>query len=773
MEKIILAPHQMHKSLLLNARKEGLFINPKILTKEELLQKYYGRVTETGLYHLFEQNEIIYDNLMQIVPLIPRSNENCIREKNIKLYEYKMELLKDVELEKDEFFEQFIKDREFEIYGYSEKDHELLSLLNTYQNKYTFKKFSKSNHDFAVRNFPLIEDEIFYMLNEIAGLLDKGISPNDIYIYTSNENAIFYLKKYYKSFGFEINFPNSQSLYSQESVSTFLIFAKYSQSFEGAFEFADKFKLEMPEDIKNTLIELCSVDLEFAKKLDYVSSILRSRKIQNKRYENAINIISEPVFEENKYIFIPCFAQNIYPKSYKDNSYISDADKIELNVLTSLEKCRIEDEISRDFLLSNNRFYLSRASAAFNERYFESPFVKLLKMEKIEVKDLPDTIYSKQYAAYRLGIDKDNLIYYLQHSKCLKSLENQIDFDYRTYDNSYTNAMAVSPNDFLKLSYSSVKEYFDCPFKYYLNRILRVNIDEDTFGAKLGTLAHYIFEHQFDDNFDFEISFEEARNLQTWEPGEDLFLDRCKDDIKSACDASILHSKSYLKNPKIFTEITLQTRIESNTLLEGKIDKVITINDTDVVVVDYKTNNESFDRKKIEYGVSLQLPTYAYLLNNDDRFKDYNVAGLYINNVINNSFSYERKDDEVIDANLKLNGVTLADMETFKNVDESIVNGKSFFVKGVNLTKNGQFKKNSSLVGKEELQQMIDLTLEKYLEASDKIRNNLFDIYPLFLDNGGACKYCKHKDICFVKVSQRHGKDDDSIEEAEDGDEMV
>ena len=445
MEKIFIAPRQMHKNLLSLSRKGDFFVNPKILTREEFLDKYFGRISGEGLYYLFSNKDLIYDNLMQISPYISRSNENCVRNKNVKLFEWKQELIKENLIEKDEFFKQFISGKEFEIYGYSEKDYELLSLLNICGCNYEFKKFSSGNNELSIKNFPLLEDEIFYMLNEIASLLDKGISPEDIYIYTDNENAIFYIKNYYESFGFTVNFPNDRTLYSQESVSEFLAFCKIAQSFEGGFDFMDQFNVKVPDDIRNTLDELTTVDLDFEKKLDYISSCLKARTLQNTRYENAVNIISEPIFDENKYIFIPCFAQNIFPKSYKDNGYISDKDKEELNVLTSLEKCRIEDEISRNFLLSNNKFYLSRSSASFSERYFASPFVELLKIKEEEIKDLPKVIYSKKYGEYRLGIDKDNELSKLNLSEYQTLCEIEC-----AYNNLTSLVLGEKPNLYLE-----------------------------------------------------------------------------------------------------------------------------------------------------------------------------------------------------------------------------------------------------------------------------------------------------------------------------------
>ena len=768
MEKIILAPSQMHKILLSNYRKEDFFANPKILTKEEFLGKYYGNVTPEGNYQLFKNKDFIYDNLMQVISYIPYTNDNCVRSKNKMLNEWRKELEELGFLEKDEFFEQFIKDKEFEIYGYSKNDTELLSLLNIYSNKYEFKDFTKGNNSLFINKFPMLEDEIFYMLNQIAELLEKGVLPEDIYIYVDNENALFYLKKYYKSFGFTINFPNSQSLYSQESITNFLIDAKKCGMFEVAIEFLNANE-DVSDDIKNAVKELCEVDLEFDKKFDYIASYLKVRKLQNPRYENAVNVISAPIFDENKYIFIPCFAQNIYPKSYKDNDYISDADKEELHVLTSLEKCRIEDSISKDFLLSNNKFYLSRSSASFSEKYFSSPFVKSLGIEEVEVKDIPDVIYSKKYAEYRLGIDKDNKLFYLQESRCMDSLEHQLKFNYRNYDNQYSDAQAMSPDSYLELSYTSGKEYFSCPFQYYLDNVLKISEFEDTFYTKFGKVAHYVFEHQYDVDFDFDEAFEHKKKDFKWNVDEELFVERLKEDVKSASDACLKHYKTYASNPKILTEKELSVKLDQHTKLKGYVDKIMLLDNSEAILVDYKTGSESFERNKLEYGLSMQLPTYAYLFHQSEEYKDYNIAGLYINNVINGSFDSERADNEIIDSYLKLNGITVADMDCIKKIDSSIANDKSFFLKGVSLKKDGNFKKSPNLVGNEELKQMEDLVLEKYKEAARRIRNNEFEIAPLSIGDSDACKYCEYRDICFVKGSQVRTKESKNDETDESG----
>ena len=209
-------------------------------------------------------------------------------------------------------------------------------------------------------------------------------------------------------------------------------------------------------------------------------------------------------------------------------------------------------------ILSNNNFILSRASASFSEKYFASPFVKSLKITENNINDIPNKLYSKKYGVYRLGIDEDKKTYFLQYSNCLKSLEGQIEINYKKYRNEYTDAEAFETGKKLKLSYSSAKAYFQCPFSYYLDHVLEIPIEEDLFGARLGKLAHAVFENQFKEDFDFETTFENARKEFEWKPGEDLLIDKLKSNIKAASDASILHFKNYAKNAVVETEKYLE-----------------------------------------------------------------------------------------------------------------------------------------------------------------------------------------------------------------------
>ena len=47
---------------------------------------------------------------------------------------------------------------------------------------------------------------------------------------------------------------------------------------------------------------------------------------------------------------------------------------------------------------------------------------------------------------------------------------------------------------FLSLSYSSINNYFECGFKYYLSNILNLGEDKEIRSAKIGSVYHKILE---------------------------------------------------------------------------------------------------------------------------------------------------------------------------------------------------------------------------------------------------------------------------------------
>ena len=80
MRKIVIAPYQMHRNLLRKFREKDPFLDVKMMSKEELVNEYYGRVDDKAIPYLMRKYDLSYDNaitLMSFIPFINKSINLC------------------------------------------------------------------------------------------------------------------------------------------------------------------------------------------------------------------------------------------------------------------------------------------------------------------------------------------------------------------------------------------------------------------------------------------------------------------------------------------------------------------------------------------------------------------------------------------------------------------------------------------------------------------------------------------------------------------------
>jgi ATP-dependent helicase/DNAse subunit B len=196
--------------------------------------------------------------------------------------------------------------------------------------------------------------------------------------------------------------------------------------------------------------------------------------------------------------------------------------------------------------------------------------------------------------------------------------------------------------------------------------------------------------------------------------------------------------------------------LTKNTVINGTIDNFVTIDDKYFICIDYKTGSTKFDENKLQYGLSTQLPTYALLTLSNEKYKDLELAGLYINNVLTSSLFVKKEDDELIPGYLKLNGKTIGDLNAVAKIDSTVIDGKSSFISGVALKSDGSgLKEVKSIVSPFAFEEYVQKVKDLYIDMDAKLRNNEFDIKPIFFSSrDNACMYCPYRDVCFVRREQ-------------------
>ena len=765
MRLILIAPYQMHKNLLKKYRQKDVFSDVKTISKEELLGQHYGRVEDSAIPYLMKKYHYSYDNVSSIIPYIPYVNKEPIN-----LFEMKKDLLQKHLLIRNEYLNQFFKDNEVLIYGYSENDRELKTVLDKYGVNYRFVLNEAKKEERNLDVFETQFDEVFFTLNSIASLLDSGVDINKIFIYSVNSEYLYPLMEFSKGFGFQIDDGKAHSLFVTPIARKFLDCLIDSEDFEHAKESVsgceDK---ELLNDLYQVIDNCRDVEMDFAMQLDYLVGELKATMVSRSTLKDVVKIINKPIYDEDAYIFVMGLAQGFYPKSKKDNDLISDIDKTKMGLNSSLEETQTNRDILLDFFNSDNYFFYSFSERSISNKYFISPLTEELNL-KNQKHDLPSVIYSQDMVDYYYAKLRDLKEFYKEAGSDYHALEQISHIPYGEYDNSFKGVNAMDEDVEIRHSYSKINDYYQCPFRYYVGNILGIDPFEGNFATKFGSIAHKIFELHNNPDFDFDKVFDEEVSKQDFAPEEMPIIANLKVQIKRASDAIKLH-QNYMNKPKFITEKKLGMNIGKKSYLSGVIDKSIIFDDKYLVLVDYKTGNDSFDSNYISQGVSLQLPTYCLLAKKDDVFKNYTIIGTFINNVVNTKLTYGVDEESLIDPYFRLNGKVTADIDLIGQIDKNIYNGKSEFIKAVSITKEGRFAKSNSLVSPSEFDEYAEIALRKYLEADANIRNNQFNINPLFKSKSdNACKYCEYRDICFVKKSQRrylyNPKEDD--EEGED-----
>ena len=116
-----------------------------------------------------------------------------------------------------------------------------------------------------------------------------------------------------------------------------------------------------------------------------------------------------------------------------------------------------------------------------------------------------------------------------------------------------------------------------------------------------------------------------------------------------------------------------------------------------------------------------------------------------VQKVLNNKTDIEEKRKE-----LKLQGQTNSDLNIAEKVDKTYANSK--IINNLKAKQDGSFYANSKVISDEEIDELASNVESKIIEASEKVYNAEFNINPKQLKGKNiGCKYCKYKDICYMK----------------------
>ena len=762
-DTVLVVPNSIKESVITTITEQKPLTNIKYISLEELRRKVIFDYDERAIFYLMEKYNIKYDVAKIYLDNIIYVCESDSKDKKItKLLEIKREI-EENKLNIINMYNEY-KNKNIIVYGYhfiSEFDLGMLKKLSDKVNVISIPN-SENNHKY-IYEFKTIKEEVEYVFEYIAGLLNKGVCINNIKIMGLTNDYYGIMRRYSEIYNIPVMLPNESNIYSTEIGNYFLENINDNNVFENI---RNKFECsEDNVDIINKLINICNKYVwanNFLEVKDLIVHDMKNTRIKAKELKNSIKLISfdEEVNDEH-YVFIMGFNYGSIPVIYKDEEYLSDKLKLSLGLATSVVKNKKEKEYIISKIKNIKNLIITYKLSNNTESYTISNLNDELNLEIVKENKLVYT-YSDKANKIKLASNIDKLVKFGVKEKELSLLySNYKDIDYLEYKNDYTKIdkekFKEYINNELSLSYSNMDNYFKCGFRYYLNNILKLNPYEETFMTILGNLFHEVLSKAFSDDFDLIKEYNNFLDKQSYEfyNKELYFIKKAKDDLKFVIETIKKQYQYTSLNKAMYEEkVCIDKSNSVKVTFNGIIDKVLyeeKDNNTIVCIIDYKTGNPDININNSIYGLGLQLPVYLYLSKNMEKINNVEIAGFYLQKILNKEIvkDYKHTYLSLLEDGLKLQGYSNNNVEILRELDDSYDN--SNMVKSLKTTKTG-FYSYSKVISNEQIDNLIKLVDKKIEEARDNILDVSFDINPKKIGKENiGCKYCNFNDICYME----------------------
>lgn len=754
---LLIVPNKIKENIIQEIRENNPLLDITFITKNEFIKKVTFDYDNKTIYYLMNKYNIKYeiakvylDNIYFIEDIKYESS------KLNYLVEIKKDLIENNLLIFDNIYKEYIKTKHIVVYNFNYIDKYFNKLLSEFNDvEIINKKYNNYNID-TIYCYNTLEEEVNGVSVKICDLITSNVDINNIKIYypSSYQNTI---NKIFKMYNIPIN-TNKSSIYDTYIGNYFI--ENLNKTIEDSINNIINYDEEIVSKIINILNKYtwCDNLLEVKDMLIYE---LKNTYIETK-YNKSIDLIDlkDNNITDNDYVFVLGFNQGEIPTIYKDEEYITDNITNVLNIENTLELNKIEYNIILSNLKSIKNLNLSYKLNSDNGVCYISSMSEVLNsnIENIEINNYK---YSNKLNKINLTKYLDKLVNYGIKEDNLELLYSNYDVNYKSFDNKYTliskDNLYKFINNKLLLSYSSLDNYNKCSFKYYLSNILKISIYEETFMTSIGTIFHEVLSKMNNEDFDLDTEYTNSINKLNKEftIKEKFFLNKLKNELDFIITTirkqlSNSNLDSYLYEEEIYTNIPGNINIR----FMGIIDKLVykKYNDkTIVAIIDYKTGNPNTNLNNVIYGLDMQLPIYLYLAKNTNKLTNVEIAGFYLQKILNNEINKDYKNSylKLKENNLKLVGYSNNDIKILNEFDPTY--NDSTMIKSLKTTKNG-FYTYSKVISSDNINKITDIIDNKIKENANDITNCKFDINPKRQNNDLlGCKYCKFNDICFRK----------------------
>ncbi|MGA0875435.1 MAG: PD-(D/E)XK nuclease family protein [Bacilli bacterium] len=646
--------------------------------------------------------------------------------------------------------------------GYLSTDRPLFKTLKSLGIKATLMEPLSIERSHKVKVCESVEDEVSLMFNQVVYLRQQGTPLNHIKVLLPNQEAYRYeVERQAGFYQIPLQKPVQTTLYALPLTQRYLEGLRRQMKEAAIWEMLTTEDSIQAQMLQASLPKLPYESLPFQTKLSFLEQYFQHTYVKEPRYAQAIQIVQEGLPSPEDHVFILGMIQGEHPTVQRDKSMIEPSLQITLGLETSSDRYQTKRLRFQHILARSEHLYVSYARLLEGKVTVAHPLIATLGWQVEPSSYLVNqTDYSGELAKLRLGKFAYYQKQFNQPQPYLKAYQQALPSMPATFDYAFTSLDVDLTQKPLRLSYSALKDYYQCSFKYFVGRILKVKpMDQDEFYMHLGTFAHEVFETIGDTLDNFEAIFNTAlENQKQLSPKEVVLFSHLKDQLRKVCEFNLVH-RQHMAPSSIEAEKEMFYQHDEQTSLVGYIDKVMLLRSEQgkeyIAVVDYKSGAESFDERLIQYGWSLQLPIYALMLAHHPDYADKDVLGLFIQHIIETSMNPDEVeiDGKSFPKKYQLDGIIVNDPEIIRLFDDTFQTQKTTFLEGVQILKKGGFRQSGHVQSKEAFQTYAETAKEKIEDAARSIRQGEFPINPKNIARKSACDYCPFIDTCFRKAS--------------------
>lgn len=801
-EVILVVPNEL-KNYFLELRKEEPKLKFKLLGINNLFNELRGNHLSSKViaraYTYFP--DYTYNAIKEVLEIIYHSFkiEESNNERLIALNE---SLKRDNLIFFNEDFSLLLKQRKILFINF--EDSTLVkSLIEKLDIKnYEFIKtidvidtLSTSN---CYRFFNII-DETHYGINEVLYEIYKKKSSENIKVILDTNRFEFYIDCFLSNVDVPFEIKGTRSLVDTKTYK--FLYNNLSSDSDLVLSLLKENENDLDDEYFDDIYKtLESLDIDSLKnKKTNIFEVLSSRLLTKEDAKNAIIFKNGLHFSRNDSIYIFGLDNGYMPKAKKNNKLFSYEFRHDIG-LDSLDEVNLmKSKLEQAFLKQKNIKFISYHVKDNSGRYGPSYYLDSLN---IKIKETP-----VQRFEFDIGVAKT--FFSNKADKFIKSGEKNLSLDLyynyfkdkelKIYSNDYAGIKDYEFNNSKSFSYSSLSRYHECPFKYYLNDILKLGEFTSNTHQKFGTLAHDILIKIYDNDFDYHDEFikkyNEMNEKEPFTKTENMLLKRYYKEVEKSVNVMLRHKKDMLfkcnhseKSFSFNTKIEFDEFINDEIIkksydikLYGRADSVIETTSGTLFIIDYKTGQEAFSKKGfLEKGTCTQLPFYYYLIRNSENMETYGkeIDGCFIKPLlINKGKFYNIFNPDENDLNsIKYGGFFYANFEAMSKFDTTLISLdpskdklESPYINGLKLNKKkkkGEIglpisRKSNGPITMEEFVSFEE-TIKKYIANSIYgIATSKFEIAPFKTNGNDPCKFCDFKDCCLNTI----GKDDEESEE--------